>query len=249
MTAHLRSRREILGGVAALPLFARPQNTGRPLEPKLMASKYLMQAYDKAASSLLEFDNLTSSGKTAEARAALGKAAAAICDGLKRLADDSQFWATLGAQQKAISEKSGEIKALLDRLDDFVVAEEKALAAHLPPGPRTRLVSSLSLAVSRFRGEPGNYALEDLRARVSDSRDAVCAAAATPANEPRSTFYSNLRITAHAAGVLGGAVAVVGNCITPMALILALGSVAGGVNAVVFSSNGLAQELKSRKRD
>ncbi|MGH9397123.1 MAG: hypothetical protein ACRD18_09775 [Terriglobia bacterium] len=200
------SRRELLRslmtGVAAAAVAmidtdfdsAQPVNPRHPLAEKLLASKYLPDAYTRATAALLEFDNLTAAGRSAAARNALTKAAAIICDGLARVSNDSQLWLALADQRELIGKNAVEIKRFLTNLEEFLPQEEKALQAYMPPGPRMRLVSTLSLALSRFRAEPTNWTIENLRSRVRDSQEAVCSAAKPPANEPRSNFFSDLRI-------------------------------------------------------
>jgi hypothetical protein len=227
---------------------AQAVNPRRPLAEKLSVSKYLPETYNQAAAALLEFDNLTAAGKSAAARDALTKAASIICDGLAKLANDAQLWATLADQREPIGKNAAEIKRLLSNLDEFLPEEEKALQGYMPAGPRTRLVSSLSLALSRFRDEPTNWTLENLRSRVNDSHDAVCAASKPPANEPRSDFFSDIRIIGYGLGVLGGAATIVLNAITTMALPVALTSVVGGVATIIGSSTGVILEVKSRKQ-
>jgi hypothetical protein len=226
---------------------AQAVNTRRSLADKLYVSKYLPEAYAQASSALLEFDTLTASGKPAAALDSLRRAAGIICDALARLENDAQLWATLGEQRGAIGKNSAEIKRLLSNLEQFIPEEEKVLHGYLPAGPQTRLTSSLSLALSRYRDEPTSWTLENLRSRVSDTHDAVCAASKA-ASEPRSDFFSNLRIVGYSLGVLGGAATIVINSITTMAVPAALTSVVGGVATIIGSSNGVATEMRSRKR-
>lgn len=227
---------------------AQAVNPGRPLAEKLYVSKYLPEAYTQAVAALLNFDNLTAAGKSAAARDALTRAATIICDGLAKLANDSQLWATLAEQREPIRKNAAEIKRLLSNLQEFIPEEEKVLQGYMPAGPRMRLVSDLSLSLSRFSDEPTNWTLENLRSRVNDSRDAVCAAARPPANEPRSDFFSDIRIIGFGLGVLGGAATIVINSVTTMLLPLALTSVVGGIATIIGSSSGTILEIRSRKR-
>jgi hypothetical protein len=254
------SRRELLRGlmtgVAAAVVAMIDTDIGagqgikprRPLAAKLLASKYLPEAYTQAAAALLQFDNLTAADRPDAARAALTKAAAVICDALAKLSSDAQFWATLGDQRELIGKNAPEIKRLLSNLDEFLPQEEKALQAYMPAGPRMRLVSDLSLALSRFREEPTNWNLENLRSRVRDSQNAVCAAAKTRANEPPSDLFSDIRIFCHGLGVIGGGALIVVNAVATPELPVALTSMVGGVRTIIGESTGLIEEIKARKR-
>jgi hypothetical protein len=227
---------------------AQAVNPRRPLAEKLYVSKYLPEAYTQAVAALLNFDNLTAAGKSAAARDALTKAATITCDALARLANDSQLWATLGEQREPIGKNAAEIKRLLSNLEEFLPEEEKVLQLYMPAGPRMRLVSDLSRSLSRFRDEPTSWTLEDLRRRVNDSHDAVCAAAKPPANEPRSDFFSDYNIIGDGLGVLGGAATIVLNLITGMEPLHAWVSAVCGIGSMINSSNGVIQEIRSRKR-
>lgn len=227
--------------------FGQAVNAKRHLAEELLASKYLPEDYSKASAALLEFDNLIASDKPPEARDALSRAATIICDAFAQLSNDAQFWATLGGQRETIGKNSAQIKQILGNLEKFLPEEDKALQPYMAPGPRMRLVSNLSLALSRFRNEPNSWNLEDLRSRVQDSNAAVCGAAKSLDKEPLSNFISDIRIVGHSLGVLGGSATIVVNAIGIEVLPVALASIVGGVATIIDESTELIAEIKLRK--
>jgi len=216
----------------------KAKNSNSPL----LATKYLLEDYSKAAKALASADAALAQGKSPKSddvNKALRDAAEAVCDGLKQLADDVQFWDALRKQTQDLSQNEAQIKQALDNLDQFLDEEDKILRPSMDAGARMRLISSLALAITRFRRYPTNAKVDDLQKLVKDARDATCDRVAKM--PPGWSWFS---LVTDGLDVVGGGLAIAANIATGPALILMLASIVGGIAGILHGSNGAIQKLK-----
>src|SRR5262245_63064084 len=102
--------------------------------PDFRKSDYIIGYYLDAALALQQFENSGAETDSPEARAALQKAADRICEALRRLYDDEEFWNNLAALDAPIAENKEDIRKILDDIEHLIDLEQNLLEfLKLPP--------------------------------------------------------------------------------------------------------------------
>jgi hypothetical protein len=138
-------------------------------------SHYLIEGYIKASVALKQFQD---NGD----RDSLNDAARIICDMLRRVVSDDDFWKDVKNISSSLDSESAraEAKRNLETLDLFLAAESDVFRAlGFPPATTSVLIYDLSIALHAFDTDPSPELFDRLRNSLPGAAEAVCAMAST----------------------------------------------------------------------
>lgn len=184
---------------------------------RLEASAYVVQSYVEVSELWRRYED---SGKAKHARAA----ASLLCDTLRRLSGDQEFWSlTIDAVGEIDGPEAEAVREVLEDLSEFRRLEEDALRnLGVPSDQASRLSSDLINAIRMAEGFPDGASITNLQSRVGDLGARIC--------EVADASHGWKRLVSKGMRVLGGAAATVVDGVTIFPIpVLAVLSIGGGV--------------------